>query len=525
MNIQSVKEQYKRLQKYLPYILFAVLLGLFAVTRLWRLVSIPYGNHIDEAGVAYDAWCISQYGVDRYMKSFPLYFQNTGGGQSVLCTYMTALLYKIFGYHQVMVRIPGVIYSFLTMIFTMLIVRKLYPKRPYLPLAAGFLVTICPVFILFARLGMDCHMMLGGSAMFLYFFILAMTDGRYRYYLLAGLTGGLVLYTYVLSYMMLPLFLVFGFVYMLAIHKFQFKKWVVMGIPIFVMAVPLFMIQLINLMEWPEMQVGIFSLTRLIGYRSAELEGFSWSNISNVLSTLLVGDSLEYSSIPGFENLYWLSFPFACLGFGHSIYKTVISIRKRSVDILSLCLLWFAAVFLIMCGILNIVYRMNSIFFVVVVFIVDGIAMLPSFLSWIGGAIKSGVAIGYMLLFLEFFSYYYMGQYTADYYTIDIFNIDMREGFAFIDEHPEYGPKGVQAAARAIHVALSSLKSPYELGEVYLETIYLKDGYYHCNCLSGSEEGYYYVVRDIFTEFAAELRSHGFTERKYTNYSLFYKEP
>lgn len=48
--------------KYMPYVLLAGLALLFVITRFWRITTLPSGVHIDEAGMAYDAWCLSQYG-------------------------------------------------------------------------------------------------------------------------------------------------------------------------------------------------------------------------------------------------------------------------------------------------------------------------------------------------------------------------------------------------------------------------------------------------------------------------------
>lgn len=161
--------------KYMPYVLLAGLALLFVITRFWRITTLPSGVHIDEAGMAYDAWCLSQYGVDRYFKSYPLLLTNFGGGgQSALCIYTTALLFRLFGFHSFLFRVTNIFYSLLTVVFGMLILRKLYPDRPYLAIAGGYLMTILPFFILSARLGMDCHPILGTSTVFIYCFLCAL---------------------------------------------------------------------------------------------------------------------------------------------------------------------------------------------------------------------------------------------------------------------------------------------------------------------------------------------------------------
>ena len=128
----------------------------------------------------------------------------------------------------------------------------------------------------------------------------------------------------------------------------------------------------------------------------------------------------------------------------------------------------------------------------------------------------------YTVFFLCFSNYYYMGQYTQETYPIGLFFNLQSEAIAFIDEHPEYGEKGVQTAIPSVVYALSCLKSPYEL-EITLDDTIIADGYVHCSCLGPIEDGYYYIVDDTFQDYIAVLREMGFTENAYSHYSLFYK--
>lgn len=93
---------------------------------------------MDEAATAYSAWCLANYGVDRYLKSWPVYLLNFDGGQSIMYGYLLAGLFKLFGYHVFLIRLPGIFFSFLNWLFGMLIVKKVYPQNKYLPLAAVY---------------------------------------------------------------------------------------------------------------------------------------------------------------------------------------------------------------------------------------------------------------------------------------------------------------------------------------------------------------------------------------------------
>ena len=56
--------------------LAVVLLLLFIPIHLFALGELPSGLDVDEAGMAYDAWCMANYGVERYLKPFPVYLTN-----------------------------------------------------------------------------------------------------------------------------------------------------------------------------------------------------------------------------------------------------------------------------------------------------------------------------------------------------------------------------------------------------------------------------------------------------------------
>ena len=114
----------QKINKYSKQIFLAVLIIAILVRVIW-VCSIPSGMHEDEAGLAYDAYCIANYGVDRYLNHLPVYFTNFGGGQSALYVYLTAFLIKIFGLNLFVVRLPSIIFSVLAIIFSYLTVKKL----------------------------------------------------------------------------------------------------------------------------------------------------------------------------------------------------------------------------------------------------------------------------------------------------------------------------------------------------------------------------------------------------------------
>ena len=98
-----------------------IIIGIFLVcltifTRLYKIEELLNGLHVDEVGMGYDAFCIANYGVDRYLHHFPVYMINFGGGQSALYTYLAAIIVKILGLNTLAIRLPGVILSFISIL-------------------------------------------------------------------------------------------------------------------------------------------------------------------------------------------------------------------------------------------------------------------------------------------------------------------------------------------------------------------------------------------------------------------------
>ena len=100
-------------------IYYIILVAIFIIgiaVRIIKFGEIPIGINVDEAGSMQDAYCIANYGTDRFGNSYPAYMINYGGGQSALYTYLAAGLIKLFGYNLTVVRLPALIFSIIYLI-------------------------------------------------------------------------------------------------------------------------------------------------------------------------------------------------------------------------------------------------------------------------------------------------------------------------------------------------------------------------------------------------------------------------
>lgn len=88
--------------------IYCLMFGIALLMHFFKLSEVPYGLHVDEAGITYDAYCLANYSVDLYLNRFPVYLINFGGGQSALNAYLVAALIKLTGdINPWIIRLPG----------------------------------------------------------------------------------------------------------------------------------------------------------------------------------------------------------------------------------------------------------------------------------------------------------------------------------------------------------------------------------------------------------------------------------
>ena len=114
----------------------------FVFTKFYKLAEIPYGIHVDEAAMGYDAWSLANFGVDRWRNYLPVYLVNFGGGQSALYAYLCAILIKLTGgdVSLFLMRLPGAIISLIAYISALVLLYKAIGKRWMM--AGAFLLSL-----------------------------------------------------------------------------------------------------------------------------------------------------------------------------------------------------------------------------------------------------------------------------------------------------------------------------------------------------------------------------------------------
>ena len=395
------------LNKY-HYIILFLIFAAFLFTRLFRIAIVPSGIHLDELGIAYDAQCLAEYGVDRNLVSFPVYPANFADGCSAMYTYISALIFKIAGYSIRNLRLAAVICAIPCFFSSYLLVREMFEKKS-IALLAPILVTILPWYFMSERWGLDCNLFLSIVTIAFYFYIKAIHTTKYRYYILAGIFFGLTLYTYVISYLILPVFLMIATIYLMLVRAFKWKQTIIMAIPLGVLAAPLIVMQLVNMRIVPQFSFLWTDFVPLAWYRSNEMSLANIVSNLDLFKILLVDeDLLRHSSFPGYGTMYFFSIPLIIYGLAICLKQTISSIKKREYQMKTMILIFATVAYCMSMIVYDIViYRVNEIF---LPFMLMVVIALENF-SRHKKLFVVPILTCYLIAFLSFGNMYYRHQY------------------------------------------------------------------------------------------------------------------
>lgn len=456
----------KKYTIYSKYVIYGFLFLLTLFMHLFYLDRIPYGLHIDEAGMAYDAYCLANYSVDRYLKHFPVYLINYGGGQSSLYAYMTAFFVWLTGDVNIWtIRLPAALIAILAYLAGVMMVRKCAGEK--WGMTAAFLLAIFPYFTMQSRFGLDCNLQLGFTTIGLWLIIKAFTKKKNYLFFAAGLIWGISYYTYALSYISTTLFLFAALTYLLFLKKINLKNLAIFCIPVVCLGIPLAIMVLRNKAGMPELLVGPFTIPRLGSFRGSEI------TVSNILENMVITlkvimtrDRLDYNAFDIYYTMYPISIPFAVIGFITVSAECVRSIQKRYYSIW--CIFWFLflsnlAVSLLLGGNGPNINKANGIFFALFIMVILGIKETCTFIrrkKLTAAKLFFSIVILAYSVFFVFFAKFYFIDYPKDIYPQYLFDDTYEEILSFLNKNTE-NDKVVYVDTTYIYHYLSARLDPY----------------------------------------------------------------
>lgn len=360
-------------------LVYLILFVLALLMHFYKLADIPYGLHIDEAGMAYDAYCLANYSVDRYLIRYPVYLINFGGGQSALLAYLVAGLIKLTGIvNHWIIRLPGAFIGILSYVAGVNIIRNCMGEK--WGMLSGFFLAVFPYFIMQSRFGLDCNLLLGMSTIGLWFLLRAEESKKVTFWIWGGVIWGIAYYTYALSYIGNTVFLVLLFLYWLYMKKITWKQVFCFCVPLVLIAMPLLLMVIINTYDLPQIETSLFTIPRIPGYRSGDII-FSnkWENLLEAIKVIFTNDWLSYNALEKYYTFYGISIIFGIVG---SIALFVDMVKKvlRMEYFKHMMFLLFLSAYLMMGMLIGgggpNINRMNGIFFALFYAVLYGMKFL-----------------------------------------------------------------------------------------------------------------------------------------------------
>ena len=519
---------------YLVCLLFAAALFLF--THLYKLDSILDMWNTDEVGLILNVQSLDQYGTDRYGNPYPMYPINYVGEQSPLFTYCYLIIYKLCGYSKFSIRMLTVAFSILATIYWGKIYYLLEENKRQNTLMMVLAMATFPSLVMLMRLGLDCNLMLTLIPVFFFYLLKAVFSSKKHHFVVAGIVAGIVLYTYVLSHIIMPLFLILLFVYLLRTKKISISDIVAFMVPVILLALPLIPFHIVNTFRLGSFSILGISYVNTPDNRNSEISllQIPVQLIINLIP-MLGFDAQAYASISYFGTIYWISVPFFILGLIKGSKTLVSGYKNRQFNVLSVVTLWFYSVYLCNSMILAKVYRLNPVYFAVIYLTIVGInEAMTYFKKNKLGAAKIIIAVIYLISFISFAVYYFGGSYTKNYLTV---SEDRYCAYEMTDALNRVNELREEIGNRDLYIGNPCyINAHYQMGlNVDSREFYLNpDGSVREDYEDHYQNNYFYLVNDPWDtdiymiderdkDYCDFLNESGFSSEYVSHYYIFYK--
>lgn len=288
--------------------------------RIWKFGDIPHGFNQDEAMAALEAFSLAEHGTDHYGMSFPVYFTAWITSQmNVLLSYVLIPFFKLFGPSVLVVRLPLLLFSLVSLYIAFRFSYKLFGKNA--ALAILFIIAINPWQIMMSRWALEAnlfpHFLLYGS------YLLYLGFEKKRYVYLSMIVFGIAMYSYGIAYYLVPLLLLIVCVYMIWTKSIKLYEVLICIVLYAVVAWPIFAMMAVNFFELNTIELPFMTIPYFEqGERMNDVLFFSDNIRQQIVTNVLclvcivffqVEDSL-WNSIPEIGPLYFIAIPLFFFG-------------------------------------------------------------------------------------------------------------------------------------------------------------------------------------------------------------------
>lgn len=396
-----MRQKCEILKKPIFWVWVAVALGSFL--RLFALDRWPLGLHQDEAYSAYNAWSQMHYGVDAAGYTHPVYYTVYGSGMSVLYSCLTMPFLALFGVSAVTIRLAQAVLGSISIWAAYVLGKEILDEKS--GAAFALMLAINPWHIKQSRFGWDANL---AVPMFLFaaVFLCRYLSGKRKSIIPAALFLGLTLYCYALTWLFVPLFLLFCV--LVFWKRIRPDRYTWCGIAmLFIMALPLLLFLMINLGWLEEIKTAWISIPKLSQIRTDEL---SLSKIKanvawNAAMLWQQHDDIWWNTNATAGAYYYISIPFILAGVFRHLKKAFVCLKEKqrqSVDMVML--LWLFAMLIVSTTVWHAkFYKLNELHIPVIFYTVYGVSGV---LKWLkNNKVAAAVLIVAYLSSFGFFLY------------------------------------------------------------------------------------------------------------------------
>ncbi len=177
---------------------FIALAMLLAVCFLhfWKLGTAPRGFYMDEASVAYNAYCIANTGADEYGVRHPVFFRCFDNYQDPVMIYFLAPLVKTLGLTQCVARFPSALFQILASVAFGFLVHE-YCRNKWLSLSGAVIFALMPwAFLVSRSVSSGYTAMLFGMNLGWVCSLIALRKKSHLYAALAGIGWAFAMYAH-----------------------------------------------------------------------------------------------------------------------------------------------------------------------------------------------------------------------------------------------------------------------------------------------------------------------------------------
>ena len=402
----------KRLKNKTNIVIFIIfLIGI--LVRTIGISSFPNGFNCDEASIGYEAYAVSNYGIDRNGNSWPVFLEAWGSGQNALYMYIIMPFVKIFGLTVFAVRLPMAIIGCISLFVMYRLLKEC--KNQKIAIIGLIFLCICPWHIMKSRYGMESNVFPDLALWATYIFIKGLKSQKSIGIYISAILFGLCAYAYGTSYYFLPIFLISLLLILIKNKKINIVQSVIFLGIIFIISSPIILMLIINTFNLKEIKLGIFTIPRLEENRYEYLTVLSSKNVLETILTnfkesalmlFLQNDGFCANALSRYGIIYLFSIPITIIGM-------INSFRKKE-DINLIFNIWFIVSFILMFICEPNINRMNILYFPIIYYTIIGINELDENFKWA----RFILLFVYMISFVNF--------------QIEYYNTDFTETFTFV---------------------------------------------------------------------------------------------